>query len=40
MGEEMKVYKVLAGRPKGNRPLKRLRHRWEGRIRTDLREVG
>jgi hypothetical protein len=34
MGEERKVVLV------GKRPLGRLRHRWEDRIRMDLREIG
>jgi hypothetical protein len=38
-GEERKVYKVLARKPKGKRPLARPRHRWEDRIRMDLREI-
>jgi hypothetical protein len=29
MGEEMKVYKVLVGKPEGKRPLGRARRRWE-----------
>jgi hypothetical protein len=33
MGEDRKMYKVLVGKPKGNRPLERLRHR------SDLREI-
>jgi hypothetical protein len=40
MGEERKVYKVLAGKPKGKRPLGRPRRRWEDGIRMDLREIG
>jgi hypothetical protein len=40
MGEERKVYKVLVGKPKGNIPLGRPRHRWEDGIRTDLRLAG
>jgi hypothetical protein len=40
MGEERKLYKVLVGKPKGNRPLRRPRHRWEDGIRMDLREIG
>jgi hypothetical protein len=37
--EEMRhAYKVLVGKPKGNRLLGR--RRWEGNIRTDLREAG
>jgi hypothetical protein len=40
MGEERKVYKVLVRNPEGKRPLGRPRHRWEGGIRMDLREIG
>jgi hypothetical protein len=40
MGVERKVYKVLAGKPEGKRPLERPRHRWEDGIRMDLREIG
>jgi hypothetical protein len=40
MGEERKLYKILVGKPKGKRPLGRLRHRWEDGIRMDLREIG
>jgi hypothetical protein len=40
MGEERKVYRVLAGKPEGKGPLERPRCRWEGRIRMDLREIG
>jgi hypothetical protein len=40
MGEERKVYKVLAGKPEGRRPLGRPRRRWEDGIRMDLREIG
>jgi hypothetical protein len=39
MGEQREVYKVLVGKPDGNRPLGRPRHRWENAIRMDLREV-
>jgi hypothetical protein len=38
--EDRKVYKVLVGKPKGNRPLRRSRRRWEGGIKMDLRETG
>jgi hypothetical protein len=31
---------VLVGKPQGNRPLRRPRHRWEGNIKMDLQEVG
>jgi hypothetical protein len=40
MGEERKLYKVLVGKPEGKRLLRRLRRRWEGRIRMDPRETG
>jgi hypothetical protein len=40
MGEEIKVYKVLVGKPEGKRPLGRPRRRWEDGIRMDLRETG
>jgi hypothetical protein len=32
MGEERGVYKVLVGKPEGNRPLGRPRHRWEDNL--------
>jgi hypothetical protein len=38
MGEERKLYKVLAKKPEGKRPLGRPRRRWEDWIRIDLRE--
>jgi hypothetical protein len=40
MVEEMKVYKVLVGKPKGNSPLGRPRRRGEDEIRMDLRKIG
>jgi hypothetical protein len=40
MGQERKVYKVLVGKPEGNRPLGRPRIRWEDGIRMDLWEIG
>jgi hypothetical protein len=39
MGEGRKVYMVLAGKPKGKKPLGRPSHRWEDGIRTDLRKI-
>jgi hypothetical protein len=39
MGEEIKVYKVLVGKPEGRRSLGRSRHRWENGIGMDLREI-
>jgi hypothetical protein len=38
--EERGVYRVLVGKPKGNRPLGRRRHIWEDNIGMDLQEVG
>jgi hypothetical protein len=40
MGEEMKLYKVLVGKPEGKRPLGRPGRRWEDGIRMDVREIG
>ena len=36
MGEERGVYRVLVGKPEGNRPLGRPRRRWVDNIRMDL----
>ena len=35
-GEERGVYRVLVGKPEGERPLGRPRRRWVDTIRTDL----
>jgi hypothetical protein len=40
MGENNNAYRVLVGKPKGRRPLRRPGHRWEDDIKTDLREIG
>jgi hypothetical protein len=40
MGEGRGVYRVLAGRPEGKRPLGRPRRRWEDNMKLDLREIG
>jgi len=34
------VYKVLVGKPAGQRPLGRPKHRWENNIKMDVQEVG
>ena len=39
-GETRGVYRVLMGKPEGNRPLGRPRRRWEDNIRLDHQEVG
>jgi hypothetical protein len=33
-------YNILIGKPKGKRPLRRPRFRWEDNISMDVREVG
>jgi hypothetical protein len=40
VGEERGVYRVLVGKPEGNRPLGRPRRRWEDNIKMDVQEVG
>jgi hypothetical protein len=38
-GKEREVYRVLGGKPEGNRLLGRPRRRWDDGIRMDLREI-
>jgi hypothetical protein len=38
--ERIVVYRVLVGKPDGNRPFGRHRRRWEDNIKMDLQEVG
>jgi hypothetical protein len=33
-------YKILVGKPEGNRSLRRSRRRWENNIKMDLRIIG
>jgi hypothetical protein len=40
MGWERKVYKILMGKPEGNKPLRRPRCRWEDGIKIDHRVTG
>jgi transcription termination factor 2 len=40
MGEGRVVYRFLAGRSEGKRPLGRPRRRWKDNIKMDLREIG
>jgi hypothetical protein len=40
MGEKKNAYRLLVGKPEGNRPLGRPRRRWVDTIRIDLGEVG
>jgi hypothetical protein len=39
MEEGMSVFKMLAGKPIGKKPLGRLRRRWEDNIRMDLKYI-
>jgi hypothetical protein len=39
MGEKRNAYILLVGKPKGKRPLGRLRRRWVDNIMIDLGEV-
>ena len=39
MEEGMSAFKILTGKPTGNRPLGRLRRRWEDNIRMDVEEI-
>jgi hypothetical protein len=40
MGEKIKAYRLLVGKPDGKRPLGRQRRRLVDIIRMDLAEVG
>jgi hypothetical protein len=40
MGEEMNAYRILVGKPEGQRPLARPTRKWEDNIRIDPREIG
>jgi hypothetical protein len=40
MGEKRKAYRLLVGKPKGKRLLRRPRRRWVDNISWDLGEVG
>jgi hypothetical protein len=39
-GEKRNAYRLLVGKPEGNRSLGRPRRRWVDNITMDLREVG
>jgi hypothetical protein len=38
--EGRSAFKILTGKPTGERPLGRPRRRWEDNIRMDLKEIG
>jgi hypothetical protein len=40
MGEKVNAYMILAENPEGRRQLGKRRHRWEDKIKMDLREIG
>jgi len=40
IGESRWAYRVLVGKPEGQRPLGRHRHRWEDNIKKGFQEVG
>jgi hypothetical protein len=39
-GGEKNAYRILVGKPEGNRPLGRPRRRWVDNIKIDFRETG
>ena len=40
MGERRGIYRGLAAKHEGKRPLGRPRYRWENNIKMDLQEMG
>jgi hypothetical protein len=34
------AYRILVGKPEGNKPLGRLRRRWVDNIKMDFQEIG
>ena len=40
MLDRRSVYRVLAGRPEGKRPLGKLRYNWKDNIKIYLKEIG
>jgi hypothetical protein len=38
-GEKRNAYRILMGKPKGKKPLGRLKHRWMFNIKSDHREI-
>jgi hypothetical protein len=38
--EKRNAYRILVGKPEGNRPLGRQRRRWVDNIKMNLREIG
>jgi hypothetical protein len=40
MAKMRKVHRILVGKPKGKRPLRRPKHRYKDNIRMDFKEIG
>jgi hypothetical protein len=40
MGEKRNACRILVGKPEGERPLGRRRHRWVDKIKMDRRKIG
>jgi hypothetical protein len=40
MGEKKNAYRILVGKPEGNRPVGRHRLRWEDNIKMNLTDIG
>jgi hypothetical protein len=40
IGEKINSYTVFVGKPEGKRSLRRPQHRWEYKIKTDLKGIG
>jgi hypothetical protein len=40
MGEKRNTYRLLAGKPEGDRPLGRPRRKWVNNIKMDFLEIG
>jgi hypothetical protein len=40
MGEKRSAYRILAGKPEGEKPLGRPTRRWVDNIKMDLSEIG
>jgi hypothetical protein len=40
MGAKRNTYRILVGKPKGKRPLRRPRRRWMDNIKMHFREIG
>jgi hypothetical protein len=38
--ENIKSYRVLVGKPEGNRPLGRPRRKWKNNVKIDVRGIG